>query len=186
MSAVVNECVRNVEARNWHRVRMPHSAPHTGLKRSKLTAGLQRSCSRLGAVNLLHLSTACAVVSETCFRHKRSCRSTMPQHYAATSHTKGVGPRRLTFVGDYGQDLSKTFLLFLKCYTAESENAQPYQHMRLWNSYNYTAKIWKLPNHTRDMVKKTASHKSPAVRSPPCKNGSRWHSQAEMNLFCCI
>ena len=51
--------------RNPHRVRMPHSAPHMRLKCSKLTAGLKRSCSRLGAVNMLHLSLVCVVMSET-------------------------------------------------------------------------------------------------------------------------
>ena len=50
------------ETRNPHRVRMPHSTPHTGLKCSKLTAGLKHSYSRLYAVNLLCLSPVCGYV----------------------------------------------------------------------------------------------------------------------------
>ncbi len=54
--------------RKPHRVRMPHSITRltqdltTGFKRSKLTAGLKRSCSRLGVVNLLCLSPMCSYV----------------------------------------------------------------------------------------------------------------------------
>ena len=43
------------KTRNPHRVRMPHSVPHTGLEHSKLPTGLEHSCSRLCAVNLLSL-----------------------------------------------------------------------------------------------------------------------------------
>ncbi len=46
-------------------------------KLRKLAIGLERSCSRLSAVNLLCLSPVC-IMSETCFRHKHSYRSTMP------------------------------------------------------------------------------------------------------------
>ncbi len=48
--------------RNPHRVWMQHGALHTGLKHSKLTAGLRHSCSRLSAVNLLGLSLLCGYV----------------------------------------------------------------------------------------------------------------------------
>ena len=70
-------CAHKSETRNLHTQWGWRMAPHTGFKHGKLPAGLKRSCSRLSAVNLLHLSPMCDVRDITCFRHKRSCRSTM-------------------------------------------------------------------------------------------------------------
>ncbi len=48
----------------------------------------------------------------------------------------------------------------------ESENAQPYLRMRLWNSDNNREQIWKTPNHERNTAKDDASHKFLALTCP--------------------
>ncbi len=77
----------------YSRSRMPDSAPHTGLKHSKLTTGLKRSYSRLCAVNLLCL-VSCALMSKTCFRHHCSCTSTRPYSYAVRQQGWSMYRRR--------------------------------------------------------------------------------------------
>ncbi len=41
------------------------------------------------------------------------------------------------------------------CFTdVWDKNAQPYQHLKLSNSHKSWEKIWKIPNHKRDMAKR--------------------------------
>ncbi len=54
--------------------------------------------------------------------------------------------------------------------TKESENAQLYKHLSPSNSFACTKKIWKIPNHKRDVVKMKKIQQMPSCYCPAGNN----------------
>ncbi len=96
------------------------------------------------------------------FRHEESVRTVL---CFSTPHQKVWMPAGSN-LGCCRKDLSKIFCFSWNvCYTAELENAQPYQHLKPSNSCKNRKKILKIPNHKETQPK--ASRKFPAQTSPP-------------------
>ncbi len=91
----------------------------------------------------------------------------MPWKLEATPHVRmpcGLNGLR-DAVGKGGKDVSKAVLHF--CCTEELENAQPYQHLKLSNSYNYREKIWIFYNPQPE--KRHGQKHVPSCNCPPGK-----------------